>query len=290
MMYYIGYNENFANYKEGGSLPASIASIPTTQRLRIGLKHSANESDDDRDKVEFDYYKIRIEDSNGDIIEEGEDVPTMATSYGTALTTDNDEQNNAVRKLFLYDYGTTTTDSRPTFGDKGTLLDLGNNNAIGGTGDDADTDEGPLTNVRIVDGSKITVPVYSHTDDVIDRPDARTVQPMGITNIKVGISGADGPNDASRVTGDVFAEPPDEHRDFPADTLTTDGVYTITAWAENEDRVRISPEATLKVSPIDREVTLVDSDNNSFQDYRTAEVTPSATAGTIIVTQFTVFK
>ena len=36
MMYYIGYNENFANYTAG---TASYVHTPTTQRLRIGLAH-----------------------------------------------------------------------------------------------------------------------------------------------------------------------------------------------------------------------------------------------------------
>ena len=40
MMYYIGYNENFGNYKEGSF---SITTSPSTARLRIGLAHSSNE-------------------------------------------------------------------------------------------------------------------------------------------------------------------------------------------------------------------------------------------------------
>ena len=42
-MYYIGYNENFANYTEGSTNPADYVHSPTTQRLRIGLAHSDNE-------------------------------------------------------------------------------------------------------------------------------------------------------------------------------------------------------------------------------------------------------
>ena len=30
--------------------------------------------------------------------------------------------------------------------------------------------------------------------------------------------------------------PPDRHRDFPVDTLTSDRTYTIEAWAVNEER------------------------------------------------------
>ena len=51
--------------------------------------------------------------------------------------------------------------------------------------------------------------------------------------------------------GDVYALPPNAHRDFPIDTLASDETYTISAWAVNEDGEVISPVATLKVRPKD---------------------------------------
>ena len=51
--------------------------------------------------------------------------------------------------------------------------------------------------------------------------------------------------------GTVFAEPPNEHRDFPIDTFGSDETYTISAWAINDDDEVISPVVTLKVRPKD---------------------------------------
>ena len=103
-MYYIGYNENFANYTAG---TASYSHSPSTQRLRIGLAHSANETADERDDVDFDAYIIRIADSDGDVVDEGDDVKTVPNNYGTGSTfyTDTDAtpaaQKTAARKLFI---------------------------------------------------------------------------------------------------------------------------------------------------------------------------------------------
>ena len=55
-MYYIGYNENFANYTEG---TASYTHSPSTQRLRIGLAHSSSETSDERDDVDFGPEQLR---------------------------------------------------------------------------------------------------------------------------------------------------------------------------------------------------------------------------------------
>ena len=83
-MYYIGYNENFANYRPGTTSPAAYAHSPSTPRLRIGLAHSSKEDKDARDDVDFDAYLIRIADADGDVVQEGDDVATVATDYGTA--------------------------------------------------------------------------------------------------------------------------------------------------------------------------------------------------------------
>ncbi len=79
-MYYVGYNENFGNYKED---TYSFNTRPDTARLNIGLAHSAEEDDDDRDDVDFDAYVLRVTDEDGDVVSEGDDVTSKPTSYGT---------------------------------------------------------------------------------------------------------------------------------------------------------------------------------------------------------------
>ncbi|MCY3657434.1 MAG: hypothetical protein OXG36_00240, partial [Caldilineaceae bacterium] len=81
-MYYIGYNENFGNYRSGGDWPFNtFTTKPETPRLRIGLAHGG-EDDDAREDVKFDTYLLRLIDEDGDIVAEGDDVPTMASDYG----------------------------------------------------------------------------------------------------------------------------------------------------------------------------------------------------------------
>ena len=75
----MGYNENFGNY-----MATSLTTVPTTARLRIGLAHSSEEGPDERDDVDFDAYIVRLTDEDGDVISEGDDVATVASSYGTS--------------------------------------------------------------------------------------------------------------------------------------------------------------------------------------------------------------
>ena len=72
-MYYVGYNENFGNYKAD----TNLSTMPATPRLRIGLRHGG-EDGDKRDDVDFDGYLVRIEDNDGD--EVAGDFKTSATS------------------------------------------------------------------------------------------------------------------------------------------------------------------------------------------------------------------
>lgn len=55
-MYYIGYGQNFTNYKKG---TAETNQSPETPRLRIGLVHAAEIDDDALDNVDFDSYLIQ---------------------------------------------------------------------------------------------------------------------------------------------------------------------------------------------------------------------------------------
>lgn len=268
MMYYIGYNENFANYTEGSTNPATYTHVPTTQRLRIGLAHSSEEGDGERDDVDFDAYILRIVDADGDVVHEGDDVKTIPNNYGTAntlLTYDTDAdgtaegQKTAARKLFIDSLNA----NQPPFASGSTTP--------------------ALQNVRIVDGSDITVGMQYLNTTIRN---ATGVTPGSLSIVKVGVSAGDSDetsgNGAALTVGENYANPPDEYRDFPIDTLSSDVKYTITAWAINEDDEVISPVATLNVRPINERATL-----GSFTDYLNAT---AVTEGTLTVTEFTVLK
>ena len=63
--------------------------------------------------------------------------------------------------------------------------------------------------------------------------------------------------------GDVFAEPPHEHRDLPRDVRTSDTTCRIESWAENDNDGIISPVAALTLRPRDRsraDITDIDDD------------------------------
>ncbi len=278
-MYYIGYNENFANYRPGTTNPAAYAHNPSTPRLRIGLAHPADESDSQRDDVDFDAYIIRIADSDGDVVNEGDDVKTVSYNYGTAATgytvagTTPPAQKTADRKLFITDLPNV-----PEVTTRVPPYDF-----------DTMTTTPALQNVRIVDGSKITVGM--HLDGVTrNAAGSRVVTPASLSIVKVGVSAR--PRTPGTgvgvllVRGEVYANPPDEHRDFPIDTLSSDVTYKITAWAINEDDEAISPVATLNLRPIDKTVTL-GTGTAGLTDYLN---TTAITEGTLIVTEFTVLK
>ena len=282
MMYYVGYNENFANYRKG---TAVYTHKPLTSRLRIGLAHSANETDGGRDEVDFDAYIIRIVDADGDVVPEGDDMVTIATNYGLGRNSQNGAQET-LNKLFMHDM---QYPNYPTFSATGTIIQNADGTALDYATDftfvaGTHWDSGiTLTNMRVVDGFRINVAAHRLPETVLDRPDTRGVTPASISTVKVGTTG-DG-SSQYRDPGQLFANPPDEHRDFPVDTLPSDETYTITAWAVNEDDEVISPVATLKLHPIEGTVTL--SDTTGFQDYLNAT---AVNTGTLIVTEFTVLK
>ncbi|MYA06266.1 MAG: hypothetical protein F4Y37_16925 [Caldilineaceae bacterium SB0664_bin_22] len=289
MMYYIGYNENFANYRKG---TAEYTHKPLTSRLRIGLAHSANETDGARDDVEFDAYIIRIVDSDGDVVTEGDDVPTIKTNYGLGRNSLNDAGTQTLNKLFVHDLN---FNRYPLFTDRGTVIISRDGNQLAYSTDfafDANVHQDTgivLSNVRVVDGFKVTQAMHRLPMTVLGRTDNSRVSPPSVSTIKVDTTG-DGQT-GYRDAGQVFANPPDEHRDFPIDTLSSDETYRITAWAVNEDDEVISPVATLVVRPQDKTVTLADSDSARFTDYlNPPENTLAVTEGTLIVTDFTVSK
>ena len=78
-MYYVGYNENFGNYKAD---TYSFNTQPEYGEVQTSaLSHSANENDDERDDVDFEAYILRITDEDGDVVSEGDDVSTLSSSY-----------------------------------------------------------------------------------------------------------------------------------------------------------------------------------------------------------------
>ena len=81
----------------------------------------------------------------------------------------------------------------------------------------------------------------------------------------------------------MYAEPPNEHRDFPIDTFASDETYTISAWAINDDDEVISPVVKLKVRPKDT----ARGDVTGFLDYK---VTTAADVDGLTTTEFTVLK
>ena len=256
-MYYLGYNENFGNYKED---TYSFTTRPDTARLNIGLAHSANENDDERDDVDFDAYILRVTDEDGDVVSEGDDVASKPTSY---LATAN----------------------RLVFG----VLTI----AADGT---TRMNTTKFSNVRIDDGAQASVqdsgpqPGATTIADGTAVAGAYTLR-AGTTPAGIGLSYI--APDAGTVLGSLFASVPDEHRLFPTDALSSDVTYTITAWAINKDDEVISPVASLKVRPIDERVSLIIGGTPTvLADYAsatTANATPVAgTSDRILVTEFTV--
>jgi hypothetical protein len=151
-----------------------------------------------------------------------------------------------------------------------------------------------LSNVRIVDGDEITV--AAHVSSAVGTPDSG-LSPPYLSRVEVNafefnqlnFNPANGAyvlaGEAHHAKGKVFAEPPNEHRDFPIDTLASDATYTISAWAVNDDDEVISPVAKLKVRPKDTDRGAIPG-NNRFGHY-VGSRTPLTDLTT---TEFTVLK
>ena len=271
--YYVGYNENFANYKA----QSGLATWPTTRRVRIGLRHGP-ESVAAREDVKFDGYVIRIEE-DGDVVSEADDVLTVASTsqYGDdvlVVGTLNSDQRAAVAAF------TTTADLNATppigypiehlgeFVYTGSdVLDVDGDLVIeAGTYDfyqthyvsfvsDANAsrfaqsiDVEAARSVRINDGGEVmpaTLVVGGTAGfDLYTPPTVSDFTVGRVGSIEFGgrtVTGATptdavAPADISPIgTGVVFAYPPDEHRDLPIDVFESDKTYTIKAWAVNED-------------------------------------------------------
>ena len=282
--YYIGYNENFANYRPG---TAVYNHRPETPRLRIGLAHGG-EDDDARDDVKFDTYLLRLVDEDGDVVPEGDDVPMTMAGYGQ-------EHFAPFRPI---------ADCPAGLYDRALILDVNYANTgllVTSAADRAAfAARGPVSNVRINDGGTIAKPMYQQIGrlywDLVPGAISDGVHPYeNIVAHRVGTPGHD----------DVHVPPPDRHRDFPVDTLTSDRTYTIEAWAVNEEREAISPRTTLKIHPVEYEYALWPAPNplnpddyqywpGRLQDYLNiplyTPVVPAPQNGTLLITDFTVLK
>ena len=253
--YYVGYNENFGNYKAD---TYTFATTPNTARLRIGLANTELDDEGNRygsgdgpyDDVDFDAYILRIVDESGDVVPEGDDIATRANNYGS----------NRLSFGTIADAATLATDDIAAF-----------------------------SNVRINDGGDIQPAIQDAAANPLTGGTLLTASAAGASALSyVGVAAV-----AGAVAETIFVEPPDEYRDFPVDVLASDETYTITAWAINDDDEVISPVATLKLRLIDEKATITGA-LSDYHTETNADPNVDSTAGpitnTIYVTEFTVLK
>ncbi|GEM_PF-3034365 len=265
-MYYVGYNENFANYKAGTGV--TTITKPLTPRLRIGLAHSAVEDDDARTDMDFDAYIVRLTDADGDVLPEGDDVRTVDSGsiYGTGTFDINGDGD--------------TSDAGESGLANALILDL--EQSV--TAADAAAFS-QVHNVRVVDGHQIRPPMYHNRTLVLRFEPQFNNLNIRLTAIRVGVP--ESPAQANTAARSIHAAAPSEHRDFPIDTFAVDAQYTVEAWAVNSDDEIISPVAELKVRSIEHPFVL-DSTGNAFRDY--LNNAQGLEDGVLIITDFTVFK
>ena len=310
MFYFVGYNENFGNYRARSGLVTK----PTTARLRIGLRHSDEEDADARSDVDFDAYIIRIVDEDGDVVSEGDDVATVGNNYGTAsLPACTTTIINCVQANSHNDAGTPNDLSDDSFGTAGSArqsYELPRKLILGNTGDTLKENKVKFSNVRVNDDGDIVRPLPAagnvpFTLEVVD--------PTTLVAVRVGRLAVHDTEPATPVTednrnllswstldyddatGQVYVDPPDEHRDFPIDVMASDESYTISAWAINEDDEVISPVAKLKVRKVNTNHTATAIPN--IMDYLNQRDDPDApgtnignAVTTVTTTEFTVLK
>ena len=299
-MYYIGYNENFANYLIATDTPTT----PATPRFRVGLKHAGDIDDDDK----FDAYVLRLEDGSGDVLPGGHDVDTVPSDYGTTT----------------FKIGTSRGDTFTIF--KGHVKYSDSANTVEYHSDNAliirfrfvarlEKPTKPFSNVRINDDGDIEPAIYvenpPHKLEFKSTPlfykgDSR---PYGesealsrCTNCKLTPTAVGIPAKSTILQYDhtAFAPAPDYHRDFPTGVVRSDETLVIKAWAVNEDREIISPEVSITVRPVFTEIDLKGTEK--FTHYKKRKTTDrndtytdewldqTVRKGKAIIAEFTVIK
>ncbi len=258
--YYLGYSEPFWNFRNapGG---VDMPTRPLTERLRIGLLHSTNETADERDDVNFDSYVLRITDSDGDVVPEGDDVATQDTENLLVPLPvqlfDPDQPHYGQQVLFVGAISTSTAIDRTQ----------------------------RFSNMRINDGGEVVVPLFTNCADQVctgDVPNGFASRRLLPNNI--GLSAIDIFPMSYRGSTTLWVPYPDGIRDFPLDVIGSDETYTVTAWAVNEDDEVISPLETLRVHPVDRMATFPGDPG------LTTYIGTHPGVSSLILTQFTVFE
>ena len=255
--YYIGYGDQFWNFRNAPDGP-DMATIPVTERLRIGLAHAPTEDDDAREVVKFDSYILRITDGDGDVVPEGDDVATRDANTTRV-------PGPAGRTL----------PSFPYYGQQ--ALYMGDVQSV-------DTTE-LFSNVRINDGGTVRAGMFANcvnrtcTGDAPSNFRTRRTTPdnQGLTAWTSFPHGQQG-------STTLWAHHADAFRDFPLDVLASDETYTLTAWAVNEDGEVLSPRQTLTVHPLSRTITFPSPPG------LTASYGAFADVNSLIVTEFTVLE
>ena len=248
VLYFVGYNENFTNYRAVAG--ESFSTLPRTERLRIGLRHGG-EDDDAREAVDFDAYHLRITDGDGDVVPEGDDVPTVAAA-----------EVERVRGGLRFSYNQMHLEV-------GVL-----------TSPDTTT---RFSNVRINDNGEILAAIYgggprpprNFHPKTFGVPPTLNAQPLNIVEVSF------------HTNNEVYVDYPDEFRDFPTDTLASDETYTLTAWAVNEDGEVISPVQSLRVHPVDTVLRNIIPAGQNFINYLD-DINSGVTS--LHVTEFTILK
>ncbi len=213
--------------------------------MRIGLAHADAETNKQREDVDFDAYRLRITDAQGDVVPEGDDVATLMSDYRSNA--------NYVFRLGVGTFTAATRDNTTKFSNV-RIND-------GGTVRASIQDGGPVPTVAGGTWTLSLSPVFAPAN-------------RGLAQIAVV---------SSFPANQVFAVPPDAHRDFPIDVLASDETYRFTAWAVNDTGDVISPVAALTVHPVDALITIA---SGGLDDYATT--TSGVTA--LYVTRFTVLQ
>ena len=247
VLYFVGYNENFTNYRAVAG--ESFVTLPATERLRIGLRHGG-EDDDAREAVDFDAYRLRITDSDGDVVPEGDDVATVAAAdvgrTQSGFTFPYSQLHLIVGRIISPD--TTTR----------------------------------FSTVRINDNGEILAPIH---DGGPRPPSDFFARPVGVPPTELAARPVSFIATAFPFSNDISVPYPDEFRDFPTDVLVSDETYTLTAWAVNEDGEVISPVQSLRVHPVD--TVLAPFITGNFLNYLDAT---NGGVTTLHTTEFTILK